>query len=462
MLGLELVAMVDEDRIFDGGTTDSATVDVAYDPGSGELSIPVHIDDRLVHTRPVTNAPLPGPGDEVTVEIAADQPGVVRLVGTSYPEHVDLLWAIGPMAVCALLAVGRRRFVGQARRRAEEVAPAFAVVGRLRGTRWSRRQCLLDLYSLDAAPGAPPLASVPLASTGGLPLEVPFPAECKGVPRPYGLVVARTGATVLWPSTPAVGGRSGPGRAGEAHPVAPLSPAVPPSSVRIRSLRSRPGLWAAPVAVVFVVLVAVMGWHGVTTDQERLDTWDHHPATVVDGSARDCQADVRFTVDGVEREAVVAVGSCNDVAEGDGFEVIVDPDDPEQVLLVGSLYDPWQALFFAGVGLVAGGWWTARTWHDHRRAVALAAGAWSAAVVERDTDAAVLRAPGDAPGSARSRTDDVGRRTAAAHPVALSVAGDVGPGGFFVAWWPGLDTLQERRGATRSRGGRWRRLTENG
>ena len=106
----------------------------------------------------------------------------------------------------------------------------------------------------------------------------------------------------------------------------------------------------------------------------------------------------------------MAVGSCNDVAEGEGFEVIVDPDDPEQVLLVGSLYDPWTGLFLAGIGLVAGGWWTARTWHDHRRAAALAAGSWSAAVVERDSDAAVLRGPGDPPGSARSRTDDVGRR----------------------------------------------------
>ena len=252
-----------------------------------------------MHTRPVTNAPLPGPGDEVTVEIAADQPGVVRLVGTSYPEQVDLLWAIGPMAVCALLAVGRRRFAGQARRRAEEVAPAFAVVGRLPAPA-GRAGSACSTCTRSTPPRRPAAGLGPAGLDRRAPARgaVPAPSAraCRGPtgsssPEPAARCCGRRPRR--WVGDPVPGRRHRrPGGSAAAHD--------PPSSVRVRSLRGRPGLWAAPAAIVFVVLVAIVGWHGVTTDQERLDTWDHHPATVVDGSASDCQADVRFTVDGID------------------------------------------------------------------------------------------------------------------------------------------------------------------
>ena len=453
VLVVELAAMVEEQRLFDGATTVTATVDQAFTPEDGDLTVPVHVRERLVQTRPVHNVPMPGPGDEVAVEVAADQPGIVRLAGSSYPGEVDLLWGIAPMLVCGLLAVGRHRFAGRVLRRAEEASAAFAVVGRIRGAAWSDRRPVLDVYSLDAGPGTAPLASVPLATTGGLPLEESFPAECKGVPRPYGLVVARTGDTVLWPSTPAVGGRSGAPRDGDIAAVTPLPPADRPPTASLEPLSARAGTWVLPGALLLVLVVVAISWHGVATDHDRLDSWPHFPATVVDAIGRDSDVLVEVSDGDDPRVVEVSIEDPGELSEGPGYEVMVDPSDPDHVLLVTSLYDPSTPLLLVGSLAVVAAWWFARTWERHRQASIVAAGPWATAVVERLPDATVLRAPGDRPGTVRTEVADVapdgvfGPAVAAA----MSVAGDVGPGAFFVAWWPGIDHLYEGSGSTRPR-----------
>jgi len=438
-----------EDRIFEGATVVSATVDAGYRPGTGDLTVPVRIGERRVETRSVYDAPLPVPGETVLVEVAAGQPGVVRLTGSSYALPADLARQVGPLLVCGVLAAGRRRFARQAMARAAGEGPTFGLVGTIRPSPISRFRCQLDLYGLDAANGAPPVVSVPLAATAGLPLEVPLAVECKGVPRPYGLLVSRVGDTVLWPSAPATGAGRRPGRAaGQALvPPAALPLATAPPPVAAPRLLTRRGVLVAIAALVALASVAVLGRIGVARDDDRRASWPQAPATVLGSSSDGCSVDVSYRAAGEERRAVVPVGDCSTIAEGPGHLVLVDPEDPDRALLLSALYDPWTPLGWAGFACFVALWWAGDELHRHRRIRAAMAGAWRRVVVAGDGDRTVLRAEGDPPGAARCYSSSA-IATWGREPVA--VAGDVEPGGTFVSRQPGSARAVEHRGRGRA------------
>lgn len=175
--------------------------------------------------------PLPALGDRVSLAVARTDPEEVALAGDRRPLGSELWWYV-PLPAIALVAAGARR-AGQ--RRTEALAAAgggsFAMLGSVEPPSRFARRCSLALYPLDGAPGGAPVATVALLSTAGAPVGSPaFPVEVKGLPRPWGRVVARWGDQVLWPAgrasafttgrrPAAVTGRRGPLLAPAARPV---------------------------------------------------------------------------------------------------------------------------------------------------------------------------------------------------------------------------------------------------
>lgn len=423
---LHVATLRAEDRVFEGAIVAPAVVDEGYRPGSGDLTVPVVIGERAVETREVRDAPLPAPGDIVEVEVAAGQPGVVRLTGSSYSPITDAALQVGPLAVCGLLAVGRRRFAASALRRARGDEPTFAVVGVVRAGPFSRRRCVLDLYALDARPEAAPLVSVPLASVGEVPLGVPVTAGVKGVPRPYSLVVAKVGDAVLWPSAPAIGARRRPSRPAGLVEPSPLPGSPSPGRIALPSLLRRPPVLAAGAALLFLAATAAVVSAGAARDQERVDGWNRVEATVLGPGEADCTVRVRYRVAGRAQEAAVTTGDCGPVATGPGHLVLVDPADPTRASLLASRYDPWSPLSWAALVTFAAVWWAVGEVRHHRRLGALADGPWRSALVGGAHRPSALTAPGDG-GAPRAYLSDP-----AGLAGVVAVAGDVSPGSTFL------------------------------
>jgi Protein of unknown function (DUF3592) len=296
------------------------------------------------------------------------------------------------------------------------------------------------------------VAAVPLATTGGLPLSVPVPVQCKGVPRPFGLVVARSGDAVLWPSSPAVGGRPSATRPAGVEQPAALPPAPAPSSVEVRPLRERHGAWAGLVGLGFLGLVAVVSWVSAERVDERLDTWPRAAASVVDGEVTDCSVQVAFETGGEEaggerREMAVPVGDCRPLPEGDGYQVLVDPDDPDHVLLVEGRYDVATPVVWAGAVAVATLCWTWSTVRHRRRVLELVAGEWRLAAADPDDEGSALRASSDPVGTARCWS----LASVATSGRTLVVAGPMEPGATFVTSQTGDRWVTEHTGRSRPR-----------
>jgi hypothetical protein len=424
---LDLAALRAEDRVFEGATVEPGTVIASYDPGSGDLTVPVNVGGRVVETRELRDAPLPGPGDDVEVEVAVGQPAVIRLTGSSYSPIANAALQFGPLVVCLLLAAGRRRFVRAALQKAGADEPTFALTGVVRAAPLSRRRCQLDLYGLDAAEGDAPLVSVPVATSGEVPLDRPVALACKGVPRPYSLVVARVGDAVLWPSAPAIGARRRPGRPAGLVEPAPLPPADG-RAVSIPRLLTRPPVLAAAAGLVLLLGTAgVVAW-GAARDRERVATWERAEATVLGPGDASCTVDLRYDTGEATLDATATTGDCAPVASGPGHLVLVDPADPAHVSLLSSRYDPWTPFGWAALTAFVACWWGADGLHQHRRSLAAAAGPWRTVELRGTAAASSVAAPTDAPAVARGH---LGGHDGGAGPIA--VAGEISPGSTFLA-----------------------------
>ena len=149
----------------------------------------------------------PRAGGTIAIEVGRDDPGAVRMAGshtrgTSGWVEMSVLAAalsLGPSALRAVTINRTRHLVGAS-------TPSFAMRASLTTRRRGRRP-LLCLYALDVDPGrSAPICIVPLDSTGGQPIDGPvFNVDVKGVPRPFGLIVARMDSGhVLWPAARAL------------------------------------------------------------------------------------------------------------------------------------------------------------------------------------------------------------------------------------------------------------------
>ncbi|HET9442741.1 MAG TPA: hypothetical protein VFO65_05420 [Acidimicrobiales bacterium] len=153
----------------------------------------------------VLRVALPAAGRPVDLEVDRDDPGHVVLAGDRFTVAENLpftvMWPAIPLAAMAARWRGARRS-----RRVAASTTAFVMLGALAPAWRLGRSCRLHLFPLDAPPGAAPVCTVPVVTTGGLPVpSATFEVEVRGVPRVAGRVVARAGDVVLWPASRAVG-----------------------------------------------------------------------------------------------------------------------------------------------------------------------------------------------------------------------------------------------------------------
>ena len=412
----------------------------------------VEVRYRHPVTEQVVEAPLhvvradlePDPGEAVSLVVRRDDPLSVAVHGDDFPLTTNLL-VYGLWVGGASLPVLARWF---GTRRAERLAagpePTFAMSGALVASGHLRR-CHLELYPLDARPGAEPLCSVRVLTTAQAPLAGrTFPLEVKGSPRPFGRVVAQAGGTVLWPAGRALGRRGGRGRpAAAGGPPVPLRPTTAPA-VRWRA-RRRPFFEVAAwltlaAAVVFGAVLA-----STLSNAADADRTARHGRPVIGevvGREGDTVVVLRYEADGSQATRAPA-DFPRDYRVGIRFPIRLDPDDPGRARLDAEPYDVREPLVWGGLPLAAAAWWLARRWRTWRRNLRAARrGPWWRAegrLVANDGRVGVV---------CLSNGEDV----VAAVPVGpppdtgpaptpVVVAGDRDPSGPAAVWWEGTEPV---------------------
>ncbi|MDP9442688.1 MAG: hypothetical protein M3P34_11045, partial [Actinomycetota bacterium] len=205
LFGLDLHAARTEERDLRDALRLTGTVEGSYRRGT---TVPVRYFNPVTEQEVLVDVYLwredlqpDRPGETVPLRVSPDDPDVVTVAGDRFPLFHNVVGYLPFVLVPVAVAVTRRLGISRSRRLAASPGATFAMLGSVspRG-RFSRRQDL-QLYPLDAPPGAPPACAVPLVSARCLPAKVTvFPVEVKGEPRPFGRVVVRVGDEVLWPA----------------------------------------------------------------------------------------------------------------------------------------------------------------------------------------------------------------------------------------------------------------------
>ena len=181
-----------------------ATVDTHYIAGRHVVPVEfVHpVTGQLVNVDivVVNGSALPRPGEQVTVAADPANPdsAVLPHDGDDLQEIVvGLIVFVGG----ALGAAAARWFaIARTERLVRTSQASFAMLAALSSTGPVRYRVECALYALDAAPGAAPVCSFPVLTSGGLPVDGPaFPVEVRGRPTPGGLLVARAGNHIIRP-----------------------------------------------------------------------------------------------------------------------------------------------------------------------------------------------------------------------------------------------------------------------
>ena len=179
-------------------------------------------DQRLTVDTYVWHVDLPRAGSLVNLEVDRDDPGNVVLEGDRFTVAENLpfsvIWPLLPLTAGALRRWGLARS-----RRVLEGTTSFVMLGALTSPWRLGRYCHLQLYALDAPPGAAPVCTVPVLLTHGFPIPSgAFEVDVKGIPRPTGRVVARAGDRVFWPAGRALTTSTAP-RPVEITPAEPVA-----------------------------------------------------------------------------------------------------------------------------------------------------------------------------------------------------------------------------------------------
>jgi hypothetical protein len=353
-------ATADVEEILPG---DGAVVLSFVDPGSGT---PITTVAELWSVDP-----LPEPGDEVSIDIARDDPTRVALAGDRRRPTASLGFALGfalvPGAAFAARAAGVRR----TERLMAAPGPSFSMLGVLRPSGRLRPQVVLDLYPLDTPLGGAPLCSVPLLHTGAVPLGRSYRVEVKGSPRPLGGVVARLGrGTMLWPR-----GRASWGSWPWAEEPELAPPGTLPTPTEAEPAVNRPQ-WTKPwESFPPVLAIALAGCAAfalmvtaTTMFNRRVAAGADHSSIVVLGTVVERnpglgEITVRYRPPDAadDLDAVLVAGDDDLHPEGTSVALRVDPDDDTNVRLASEPYDPVVPLALGwlpalGAGLAAAAW----------------------------------------------------------------------------------------------------------
>lgn len=370
-----------DDRTFDRGF--HVTARVAADYRGGE-------DVPLVYDNPLTgetdaeafrwSADAPRAGARVDVDVDRDNPDRVALRGDRYPAVPASMVLV--IAGAPLLAYGIRRWsLRRARRLLSAPEPAFLMFGAVSVGGLRRQAVYLNLFPVDAAPGAGPVCSVRLVSPEGLPLGGPaFRVEVKGTPRPFARVVARVGDQVLWPRARALGrARSVTLPAAVAPPPVfrPADPADVPGAPAPRwsptVRRPLVGLLGATLFGLAVTAGSVEGWRSAR-DLEREGT----PVVATIGDRTDEALDVTYHRPDSERSrpGEAHVSYPKDWKKGRQYPAVASATDPAYVRLLADSYDIGTPVAFGWLPAAALAVWLLRSYLLHRAVSRSMAGPW--------------------------------------------------------------------------------------
>ncbi len=387
----------------------------------------------------------PEVGDRVRV-VADHDPLHLQLVGDRFGPEVNLglyvTLAVPALLVLAVPRVAQRRTA----RLVRADTPAFSMVGVLgRRSGLGRTGAVLHLYALDAAPGAEPVCTVPVANVGPVGYGVPFLVEVKGSPRPRGRVVARAGEVVLWPTRAAIG------RAGPPRPLGPAIEVPEPETVE-RPLRP----WdtggavqgaisraAAPMlaAAVLLVVVAVATLRNESSTQRFTESAEPVIAEVVAHVDSDVVMEVHA---GQQDRWVVRAHARGDYPIGTRLIALVDPSGGTRARLAAEPYSATEPIVWAGLPLVGvlaylGGQLVLAL--DSARAARRGPFRRQRARIETDGNRVrlILLDPSGAPiGTVPTRARDWwvagGQHRVPAREQPVTVAGVVGPGAAVAVW----------------------------
>ena len=384
----------------------------------------------------------PGPGRPIRLVADRDDPLAASAAGDVRPWHANAAVYLAWLAGSALPALTRRYGVWRSERLAAALSPGFAMAGALTPSPRRRFRCDLHLYPLDAPEHALPVCTVAVLTTGGARLaDQVFAVEAKGFPRPLGRVVARTGATILWPAGRASRRAVHPRPTGPVRPVTPLAAAEPPAARRpsgvVPALGPELGALAAYATVVAITVVVTL----TNRADARVVATEGRPvvAEVVAHEGTDDTVVLRYDDGGATRVTRAPADFATEYRKGTRYPVRLDPDDPDRARLDAEPYDAvepvaWVALpAFAAAGLVSSRW---RSWRRNR-AVA-AEGPWWAALAragERSGEVVVTDLDGGVVCGVMVRR----QRSAVpgGEPVPVVVAGEPEPGAPVALWRAG-------------------------
>jgi hypothetical protein len=331
------------------------------------------------------SADPPEPGSAVPALADRNDPRDVLLVGDDYPVTTlaELGLGVGLALTPVVTVVLRRSAVRQLGRLMASDRPTYSLLGSISGAWPDGRRARLQLYPADARPGIPPLCSIPLLTSYGLPAGGAFPVEAKGSPRPLGRVAVRHGADVLWPR-----GRASSRTASEPMP-APIGVPTPflPTDARPAVFV---GSWLRYAGRGLAVAAGALGLVAVSTGitlvhwAQARDLERHGVeviAEVIEADAGAYTLGVAYSLPNVpaRREGRAAVDFPEDWDVGDRYPAVVDPDAPGRLRLLTEPYDPLAPLVWSALpAAVVVPWivWSARRWRRQKQA---AGGPWATA-----------------------------------------------------------------------------------
>jgi hypothetical protein len=184
----------------------------------------------------VKDSLVPRPGGPMRIAPDPANPDHVVVPGDGNEVPSTVIGVAAIVGVAAIAALVRWLSFRHLERLVSRPSPGFAMLGALTVT-GIRDRVMLALYPLDAPAGARPVCTVPVLTTGGLPIDGPcFPVEVRGRPVPGGPVVARAAEVILWPLRRPIGAGSLPRPEDQRGEAPLLAAASPPTGVRAPSL----------------------------------------------------------------------------------------------------------------------------------------------------------------------------------------------------------------------------------
>lgn len=384
---------------------------------------------------------LPRGRAEVEIDVARLNPRRVRLRGDRYPPGRNLprTGALAAMGLAVVLLTERHlRWSRQSLTGQGAATPMLAVIAS--PPRFGRRY-RLHLFELDASPGSPARATVPLLGTGGLRVGGPaFGVWVIGSPRRLRRVAATSGAVGLWPARRALL-RSRATRPVDVEEATPPLPDFAAEGLRVdRSERVRDVVELAVLAASAIAMVVVVI---ITGRGERASATFATQATTVMGQVaggRDDELQV-VVLDGDRRgtRLTVAVETASAYRLGVTYPFQVVWDERPRSRMAMESYDSSGPRTRAGTLALMASVPTAtalagRAWARRRARGSPWMLTWATPVSGGFNGVALGYGPG--PGEVTLTTRLPQALTSLRFPAAVRIAGDADPGGRVVIATP--------------------------